>query len=66
MPLQQSLLLAHESVFWMQNDPPLEHVPLRQAFEQQSAWFMHVLPVVRHAVLRGVHVPDALQVPLQH
>jgi hypothetical protein len=66
MPLQQPASSAQESPFWMQNDPSLEHTLLRQTFEQHSAPLAQVLPDVRQAVLRGVHVPDPLQTALQH
>jgi hypothetical protein len=66
MPLQHSKLLAHTSVFCVQNDPPPVQRPFWQTLEQQSPWFMHALPDVRHDPLRGVHVPPAPHVPLQH
>jgi hypothetical protein len=49
-----------------QKEPPPVHSPFEQTREQQSPWFMHALPEVRHDGLSGVHVPPAPHVPLQH
>jgi hypothetical protein len=70
-PLQHSKSVAHTSVVCEQNEPLPVQSPFWQTFEQQSPWFAHVLPTVRHDGLSGVHVPAPASpapphVPLQH
>ncbi len=71
MPLQHSKSVAHTSVVCVQKEPPPVQSPFWQTFEQQSPWFVHALPDVRHEGLSGVHVPAPAapapaQAPLQH
>jgi hypothetical protein len=51
--------LAQTSPFSVQNEP-FEQTPPLQSFEQQSPWFVHALPVVRHDGFKGAHTPLAL------
>jgi hypothetical protein len=66
IPLQQSKLVAHTSLFCAQNDPLPVQRPFWHTREQQSPWFVQVLPAVRQDPFSGVQVPPAPHVPLQH
>src|SRR5262245_60634276 len=66
MPLQQPALSVQVSLFWMQNDPPLEQTLFEQNFEQQSAWVVHALPDVLQATppfVPTLPAPSAVEFP---
>jgi hypothetical protein len=67
-PPQHSASVAQTSPVCVQNEPPVEQVPLEQSFEQHSALPVHALPAVWHPApgFNGVQVPVGPQVPLQH
>jgi hypothetical protein len=70
LPPQQSKLLPQASLIWLQKETALEHVPLLQSLEQQSALPAHVLPEDLQRVLSGLQIPPPLptgtQEPPQH
>jgi hypothetical protein len=69
-PPQHSVSCAHASPFWVQYDDG-PHVPFELHRPEQHAAApvppaVHVLPLVKHVVLSGVHLPPLPHSPPQH